>query len=61
MVSVCAVPRCRSSVGANPTRQLSFQPVAIGAAVEVTKLPKPLMKRVARRPREQAGRNVSER
>jgi hypothetical protein len=28
------VKRCRSSVGAIPTRQLSLQPVAIGAAVE---------------------------
>jgi hypothetical protein len=58
---LCAVQRRRSSVGANPTRQLSFQPVAIGAVVEVTKLPKPLMERVGKRPREQAGRNVSER
>ena len=46
-VSVCAVPRRRSSVGATPTRQLSFQPVVIGAAVEATILPKPLMERVA--------------
>ena len=45
--TVCAVKRCRSSVGAIPTRQLSFQPVAIGAAVEVTILPKLLMERVA--------------
>ena len=29
------------SVGENPTRQLSLQPVAIGAVVEVTKRPKP--------------------
>jgi hypothetical protein len=34
-------------VGAIPTRQLSFQPVAIGAAVEVTIVPKPSMERVA--------------
>jgi hypothetical protein len=27
--------------GANPARQLSLQPVAIGATVEVTKLLKP--------------------
>jgi hypothetical protein len=39
-VPVCAVQRCRSSVGAIPTRQLSFQPVAIGTVVEVTILPK---------------------
>ena len=32
----CAVQRCTTSVGANPTRQMSFQPVAIGTAVEVT-------------------------
>jgi hypothetical protein len=34
---LCAVRRHGLSVGANPTRQLSFQPVAIGAAVEATK------------------------
>jgi hypothetical protein len=39
----CAVQRHGLSVGANPTRQLSLQPVAIGAAVEVTKRLKPLM------------------
>ena len=37
----CAVERRRFSVGAKPTRQLSLQPVAIGAAVEVTKPLKP--------------------
>src|SRR5260370_26035465 len=56
-----AVKRCRSSVGAIPTRQLSLQPVAIGAAMEVTRSPKPSMESVVLRPREQAGRNVSER
>jgi hypothetical protein len=62
LTPLCAVRRRRSSVGVIPTRQLSFQPVAIGAVVEVTKLPKPPMQRVAlRRLREQAGRNVSER
>jgi len=35
------------SVGATPTRQLSLQPVAIGAAVEVTKPSKPSKERVA--------------
>jgi ribose 1,5-bisphosphokinase PhnN len=60
-VILCAVQRCRSSVGETPTRQLSFQPVAIGAVVEVTKLPKPLMERTVKRFREQAGRDVSER
>ena len=49
------------SVGANPTWQLLLQPVAIGAVAEVTKLPKPSVQRVAGRPREQAGRNASER
>ncbi len=39
----CAVQRHGLSVGANPTRQLSLQPVAIGAAVEVTKRLKPLV------------------
>ena len=58
---LCAVPRRRSSVGAIPTRQRSLQPVAIGAVVEVTKLPKPLMERTVKRFREQAGRNASER
>ena len=33
----CAVQRCHHSVGENPTRQGSFQPVAIGTIVEVTK------------------------
>ena len=47
--------------GDNPTRQLSLQPVAIGAAMEVTISPEPSMERAARRPREWAGRNVSER
>ena len=60
-MSVCAVTRCPSSVGASPTRQLSLQPVAIGAAVEVTKSPKPSMERAGQRPREQAGRNRCER
>ena len=35
-----------SSVGENPTRQLTLQPVAIGAAVEEMKPLKPLMERV---------------
>jgi len=43
----CAVKRRVFSVGATPTRQLSLQPVAIGAAVEVTKPSKPSMERVA--------------
>ena len=33
----CAVKRRVLSVGEIPTRQLSFQPVAIGTVVEVTK------------------------
>ena len=46
---LCAVKKKsrRSSVGETPTRHRSLQPVAIGAAVEVTKLPKPSMERVA--------------
>ena len=45
-----------------PRGSWSLQPVAIGAAVEVTKPSKPLMKRTAlRRFSEHAGRNVSER
>ena len=36
----CAVQRCTVSVGANPTRQGSFQPIVVGTAVEVTKQPK---------------------
>ncbi len=39
----CAVLRCTSSVGANPTRHGSLQPVAIGAVEEATNLLKPLM------------------
>ena len=38
---MCAVPRHGLSAGANPARPLSFQPVAIGAVVEVTKRLKP--------------------
>jgi hypothetical protein len=43
---VCAVERRDHPVGDRPTRQLSLQPVAIGAVVEVTKRLKPLMERV---------------
>ena len=39
----CAVKRRRFSVGAKPTRQLSLQPVAIGAVEEATNLLKPLV------------------
>jgi len=53
--------RCPSSAGVNPARQLLLQPVAIGAAVEVTKSPEPSMERTVQRFREQAGRNMSER
>src|SRR5947207_633446 len=45
-VPLCAVKRWRSAVGATPTRQLSLQPVAIGAAVEATIPPKPPVERV---------------
>jgi len=61
MVSLCAVTRRLSSAGVIPARQFSLQPAAIGAALEVTKSPKPSMPRTARRSREPAGRNVSER
>ena len=44
--SKCAVKRRDHPVGDRPTRQLSLQPVAIGAVVEVTKRLKPSMKRV---------------
>jgi hypothetical protein len=53
--------RRRSSAGEIPAWQLSLQPVAIGAVVEVTKRLKPLVQRVAWRLGEHAGRNVSER
>ena len=39
--SQCAVRRRVSSVGESPTRQLSLQPVAIGAVVEATEQLKP--------------------
>ena len=39
--TLCAVQRHGLFVGANPTRQLSLQPVATGAVVEVTKQLKP--------------------
>jgi hypothetical protein len=50
--------RRRSSVGAIPTRQLSLQPVAIEAVVEVTTSPEPSMERTGMQSREQAGRNA---
>ena len=43
-----------------PPGNWSRRPVAIEAAVEVTKPSEPSMERIARRFREQAGRNVSE-
>ena len=43
-----AVERRALPVGANPTRQLSFQPVVIGAVVEVTKQLEPSVQRVTR-------------
>jgi hypothetical protein len=47
--------------GAKPARQLSLQPVAIRAVVEVTKWLKPLVQRVLKGLGEHAGRNASER
>ena len=46
MPTQCAVQRHGLLVGENPTRQLSLQPVVIGAAVEVTKRLKPSVQRV---------------
>jgi hypothetical protein len=43
---MCAVPMHGFPAGANPARQLSLQPAAIGATVEVTKRLKPSMERV---------------
>ena len=43
----CAVKRRTSSAGASPARQLSLQPVAIGAAGEATNSSKPSMEKVA--------------
>ena len=43
----CAVQRHGLPAGASPARQLSLQPVVIGAVVEVTKRLKPSMQRVA--------------
>ena len=40
LLHVCAVPRRRFPVGANPTRQ-PLQPEATGAVMEVTKWLKP--------------------
>src|ERR1700678_3061092 len=44
---MCAVQRRRSSVGAIPTRQLSFQPVAIETIGEVTNRSELSMERAA--------------
>lgn len=63
---ICS-PLCAPCKGADlqwvqfPPGKRSLQPVAIGAAVEVTILPKPSMERTVQRFREQAGRNASER
>ena len=39
----CAVKRCTSPAGESPARQLSLQPVAIGASGEATNWTKPLV------------------
>jgi hypothetical protein len=44
---MCAVRRHGLPAGVSPARQLSLQPVVIGAVVEVTKRLKPSMQRVA--------------
>jgi hypothetical protein len=43
----CAVERLEFPAGGKPARQGLLQPEAVGAAVEVTKLPKPSMVGVA--------------
>ena len=53
--------RCWTSAGATPPGTGSLNPVAIETIVEATKLSELSMERVARRLREQAGRNVNER
>ena len=57
----CAVKSRAFSAGVIPARQLSFQPVAIGAAMEVTKSSEPSTEGSLWRLCEQAGRNLSER
>ena len=57
-ISQCAVQRCTVPVGASPTRQGSFQPVAIGTAVEATKQPKLPMEKGPKGLSERIGRNV---
>jgi hypothetical protein len=47
LLILCAVPRHGLPAGPRPARQLSLQPVAIGAVVEVTKRLKPSVQRVA--------------
>jgi hypothetical protein len=60
-VTGCAVKRWWSTAGVTRPGTGSLHPVAIRAAVEATRLLKPLVQRVARRLGEHAGRNVSER
>ena len=43
-----------------PTRQLTLQPVAAEASMEVTKCSKPLVEKARKRASEQAGRNPNE-
>jgi len=58
---LCAVPRHGLPAGVRPARQLSLQPVAIGAVVEVTKRLKPSVQRVALGDWRAGRPNVSER
>ena len=60
-VTGCAVKRRWSTAGYTRPGTGSLHPVAIRAAVEATRLLKPLVQRVARRLGERAGRNVSKR
>jgi len=57
----CAVKGAGPQRGYTRPGTGSLHPVAIRAAVEATRLLKPLVQRVARRLGEHAGRNVSER
>src|ERR1022692_975771 len=57
----CAVKGAGPQRGYTRPGTGSLHPVAIRAAVEATRLLKPLVQRVARRLGERAGRNVSER
>jgi len=58
----CAVTKAQNSSGrvTKPTRQLSLQPVAAEASMEVMKCSKPLVQKARWRVSEPAGRNANE-